>query len=137
MDKVCGSGHAMTAVPVCGSVRLVCLTCLCQARQGPAGVIRGSAVKTYRLVELVTQLEGSENGDEFGALNVADVPGFDALFVACDRSGTPFTADGLRKLARRIAARMEQPVAFVMGKKPEDVAELVKQFRLRPAPVGA
>ena len=136
-EKVCGGGHLMAAVPVCGSVRLVCLTCLSQAASGPARVVRGCTVVTFRLVELVTRLEQSESGGEFAALDISDVPGFDALFEACDKAGTPFTAAGLRTLARRIAGRQCVPVAAIMAKKPETVAALVTELRLRPEPIPA
>lgn len=136
--RVCQGGHPMAAVPVCGgSVRSVCLVCLSGCAVGTARLKRGSEMNVYRLLELVNSLEASESGGEFAALDVAAVPGFDKLFNACDVSGVPFSSDGLRKLARRIAGRIGKPVAAVMGMQPAAVADCVGRFGLRPERVPA
>lgn len=130
--KLCGTGHVMTAVPISGSVKLVCVTCLRGAVNGPGRVRRGCDVKVFRLVELVNKLEASESGGEFAPLDVADVPGFDKLFAACDTAGVPFSSDGLRALARRIAAKTGAAVAKVMAMTPDNVADSVGRLSLRP-----
>lgn len=124
MLKMCDSGHPMTAVPVTGAVRLVCLTCLRGAAQGPGRVQRGCNV--FRLLELVNRLEASESGGEFAPLELNDVPGFDALFAACEYAGFTFNAEGLRSLARQIAIRKCKPVAAVLAMRPDAVASYVQ-----------
>jgi hypothetical protein len=80
----------------------------------------------FRLLELVNRLEASENGGDFAPLELNDVPGFDALFAACEHAGVSFSADGLRTLARRIAASKCKPVAAVLAMRPDAVAAYVQ-----------
>lgn len=131
--RTCDGGHPMAAVTVRGgTVRLVCLTCLQGVTTGPGRIRRGSEMRNFRLVELVSQLEASESGGEFAPLDVGDVPGFDRLFSACETAGVPFNSAGLRTLARRIAARNGHAVAAVMSMRPEAVADCVTRLALRP-----
>lgn len=124
----CNSGHPMTAVPVRGAVRSICVTCLRRAASGSGRIQKGCNV--FRLVELITRLEASEEGKEFGALELNDVPGFDKLYASCESTGTTFNAQGLRTLARRIADRQGKPVAAVMGMRPDAVADCATRLGL-------
>lgn len=89
-------------------------------------------MNVFRLVELVSKLEASESGGGFAPLDVSEVPGFDKLYSACEAAGTPFSSEGLRALARRIAAKTDCAVAKVMAMRPEAVAEAVGRLGLRP-----
>lgn len=133
----CEGGHLMAAIPVNGAVRSVCLVCLSRCVGGPSRVRRGCEVSDFKLIDLITKLEKTESGDEFGTLDVTDVPGFDRLFAACDAVAVPFTSDGLRKMSRRLAARRAEPIEKILGMSPGTVAECVTRAGLRPERIPA
>lgn len=90
-----------------------------------------------KLLDVISKLEDTESGNDFGTISVTDVPGFDKLFSACDTAGVPFTADGLRKLARRLAARRSEPVERFLSMAPGAVADYVGRFNLKPERIPA
>lgn len=133
----CDGGHRMAVVPVRGAVRPVCLACLARCVSGPARIRRGCEMSDFKLIDLITKLEAAESGAEFGTLDVSDVPGFDSLFAACDSTSTPFTSEGLRKLARRLAARRAEPVQKILSMSPGTVADCVGRAGIRAERVPA
>jgi hypothetical protein len=133
----CDAGHLMAAVPAGGSVRAVCVACLSRSLTGPGKLMRGCEMAPFRLLDVVTRLEATEGGGDFAPLDVDAVPSFDRLFNACEAAGVPFTAAGLRQLARRLSARSGRALAAVMAMAPAAVAEQVERHGLRPERVPA